>query len=328
MRLPAPSSPSITTNRPIGTRYPRHIGLVCTVCPAVSLRSAVVAVPTEVDCVVVSYNSATDLPACIDSLTSQEGVSPCVVVVDNLSSDDSVGTARQLGSVVIANDSNRGFAAAVNQGLQLGSAPWVLILNPDAQMMCGALCALLERAQAEASVGCVGPRTLDDDGTEYPSRRSFPGIMTATIHGLLGSVWPANPATRRYHADDTPHDQASIVDWVSGSCMLLPRRAWESVGGFDERYFMYVEDMDLCFRLRRAGWKTVYEPTATIMHARGQSSRHRPLRSVLHHHVGAARFYWRSANRWHRPITWPVAVLVLAVRSAAQVSAGALRAGR
>ncbi|MGH3780279.1 MAG: glycosyltransferase family 2 protein [Pseudonocardiaceae bacterium] len=124
MRLPAPSSPSITTNRPTGTRYPRHIGLVC---PAVSLRSAVVAVPTEVDCVVVSYNSAADLPACVDSLTSQEGVSACVVVVDNLSSDDSVATARQLGSVVIANDSNRGFAAAVNQGLQLGSAPWVLI---------------------------------------------------------------------------------------------------------------------------------------------------------------------------------------------------------
>ncbi len=122
----------------------------------------------------VSYNSAADLPACIDSLTSQEGISVRVVVVDNLSSDDSVGTARQRGSAVIVNDSNRGFAAAVNQGLQQGSAPWVLILNPDAQMASGALCALLERAQADATVGCVGPRTLDDDGAEYPSRRSFP----------------------------------------------------------------------------------------------------------------------------------------------------------
>ncbi|MGH3851361.1 MAG: glycosyltransferase [Pseudonocardiaceae bacterium] len=110
--------------------------------------------------------------------------------------------------------------------------------------------------------------------------------------------------------------------------MLLPRRAWESVGGFDERYFMYVEDIDLCFRLRRAGWKTVYEPAATIIHSRGQSSRHRPLQSILHHHVGAARFFWRSASRWHRPITWPLAVLALAVRGAAQVSLEALRAGR
>jgi len=99
-------------------------------------------------------------------------------------------------------------------------------------------------------------------------------------------------------------------------------------GGFDERYFMYVEDMDLCFRLRRAGWNTVYEPASTVTHSRGQSSRHRPLRSVLHHHVGAARFYWRSASRWHQPITWPLAVLALTVRGAAQVSVGALRAVR
>lgn len=134
-----------------------------------ALRSPTVAVLTEVDCVVVSYNSAVDLLTCIDSLTSQEGISARVVVVDNLSSDDSVGTARQLGSAVIVNDSNRGFA--------------------------------------------------------------------------------------RYHADDAPRDQSSVVDWVSGSCMLLPRRAWESVGGFDKRYFMYVRDMDLCFRLRRSGWK-------------------------------------------------------------------------
>jgi N-acetylglucosaminyl-diphospho-decaprenol L-rhamnosyltransferase len=129
-----------------------------------------VTVLTAVDCVVVSYNSAADLPACIDSVTSQKGISARVVVVDNFSSDDSVGTARRQGCAVIANDSNRGFAAAVNQGLQQGSAPWVLILNPDAQMASGALGALLESAQTDATVGCAGPRTLDDDGTEYPSR--------------------------------------------------------------------------------------------------------------------------------------------------------------
>ncbi len=107
-----------------------------------------------------------------------------------------------------------GFAAAVNQGLQQGSAPWVLILNPDAQLASGALCALLERAQADATVGCVGPRTLDDDGAEYPSRRSFPSTVTAAVHGFLGSLWPANPATRRYHADGTPRDWSSVVDWA------------------------------------------------------------------------------------------------------------------
>jgi N-acetylglucosaminyl-diphospho-decaprenol L-rhamnosyltransferase len=116
--------------------------------------------------VAVSYNSAADLPTCIDSLTSQTGVSTRVVVVDNLSSDNSVGTARQRGCAVIMNNSNRGFAAAVNQGLQQGSAPWVLILNPDAQMAPGALYALLERAQAEATV-FDGPA---DDRPHMPQR--------------------------------------------------------------------------------------------------------------------------------------------------------------
>ena len=326
-----PSTPGGYRNTPQSAPAPispRHEGGPVECSDSVSLRSPAVTVLTEVDCVVVSYNSAADLPSCVDSLTNQEGISVHVVVVDNLSSDDSVVTARQRGCTVIVNDSNRGFAAAVNQGLQQGSAPWVLILNPDAQMASGALYTLAEGAQADGTVGCVGPRTLDDDGAEYPSRRSFPSIVTAAVHGFLGSVWPANPATRRYHADDTPGDRPSVVDWVSGSCMLLPRRAGESVGGFDERYFMYVEDMDLCFRLRRAGWKTVYEPAATVMHSRGRSSRHRRFRSILHHHVGAARFYWRSAGRWHRPITWPVAVVALAVRGVVQMSAGVLRAGR
>jgi GT2 family glycosyltransferase len=103
--------------------------------------------------------------------------------------------------------------------------------------------------------------------------------------------------------------------------MLLPREVWEQVRGFDERYFMYVEDMDLCFRLRRAGWRTLFEPGATVVHAGGRSSRRRPLRSIYHHHRGAIRFYWRSASPWHRPLTGPLATLVLAVRG---VAAGAL----
>lgn len=104
---------------------------------------------------------------------------------------------------------------------------------------------------------------------------------------------------------------------MSGCCMLLPRQAWEDVGGFDECYFMYVEDIDLCFRLRKSGWRTLFVPSATVQHVGGRSSCRRPLRSIYHHHRGAIRFYWRSASAWHRPVTGPLATLVLAIRGIA-----------
>ncbi|MGH4015945.1 MAG: glycosyltransferase family 2 protein [Pseudonocardiaceae bacterium] len=273
--------------------------------------------PVTVDCVIVSYNSAEDLPACLGSVADQYGVEVAVTVVDNCSVDDSVVVARVHGARVVVNASNRGFAAAVNQGLRTGRSPWVLILNPDARLMPGGLRTMIDAVNQENRVGCVGPKTTDVAGVTYPSARSFPGVFTAMIHGLLGSVWPGNLATRRYHASNDIRNETSEVDWVSGCCMLLLRRAWDQIGGFDERYFMYVEDMDLCFRLRRAGWRTVFEPKATVMHVGGRSSRRRPLRSIYHHHRGAIRFYWRSASPWHRPVTGPLATLVLVTRGVA-----------
>lgn len=273
--------------------------------------------PVAVDCVVVSYNSAEDLPDCLSSVADQHGVEVAMTVVDNCSADDSVATARGHGARVLTNSSNRGFAAAVNQGLRGGRSPWVLIINPDARLMQGGLRAMIDVVGRGDRIGCVGPTTTDMAGNIYPSARSFPGVFTAVVHGLLGSVWPGNPATRRYHAGSGASTVTAEVDWVSGCCMLLPRQVWEDVSGFDERYFMYVEDMDLCFRLRKSGWRTMFEPSATVQHVGGRSSRRRPLRSIYHHHRGAIRFYWRSASAWHRPVTGPLATLVLAIRGIA-----------
>lgn len=276
-------------------------------------------VPVEVDCVVVSYNSSTDLPDCLTSLTTQEHVRAHITVVDNNSTDDSVATARRLGASVVANPVNRGFANAVNQGAQSGSAPWILVFNPDARMRPGALRTLIDRTADDDRTACVGPRTLDADGDEYPSRRAFPNPIVAAAHALLGSVWPGNPATRVYHAHDTATTGSAIVDWVSGSCMLLRRKAFDAIGGFDRRYFMYIEDMDLCLRFARASWHVMYEPKATIVHIGGRSSRHRPVRSIYHHHRGAALFYWRLAPAWHRVITAPLATLLLGARCLVQI---------
>jgi N-acetylglucosaminyl-diphospho-decaprenol L-rhamnosyltransferase len=304
--IDAPAQP---TRRVVPTHRRGGVGPACTL--------GQVTGPVAVDCVVVAYNSAEDLPACLGSLAEQHDIAVGVTVVDNCSSDPSAACARERGARVIVNSSNRGFAAAVNQGLHGGSAAWVLILNPDARIEPGGVQAMIDAAVRGHRVGCVGPKTTDPSGATYPSARSFPGIVTALVHGILGGVWPGNPATKRYHATTGATGESGQVDWVSGCCMLLPRQAWDEIGGFDERYFMYVEDMDLCFRLRKAGWRTIFEPTATIMHVGGRSSRRRPVRSIYHHHRGAIRFYWRSAAAWHRPVTGPLATIALVVRGVA-----------
>jgi N-acetylglucosaminyl-diphospho-decaprenol L-rhamnosyltransferase len=149
-----------------------------------------------VDCVVVSYNSAEDLPDCLSSVADQYGVEVAMTVVDNCSADDSVAIAHDHGARVLTNSSNRGFAAAVNQGLRGGRSLWVLIINPDARLMQGGLWAMIDAVGCGDRVGCVGPKTTDMAGNIYPSARSFPGVFTAVVHGLLGPVWPGNPATR------------------------------------------------------------------------------------------------------------------------------------
>lgn len=274
----------------------------------------------------VTYNSSADLDDCLASLRGQSGeLDLSITVVDNASADDSAARARQAGVTVVANEVNRGFGAAVNQGARQGRAPWLLLINPDARLEPNALSTLIKAAESGDAIGCVGPRVLDADGTEYPSRRRFPNLWVAAGHAVLGPIWPGNPATKRYMGADVQRGVASTVDWVSGCCMLVNRQAWQDVAGFDEKYFLYLEDVDLCWRMRRAGWRTVWEPAVGVTHVGGGSSKSRPLRSIMHHHVGAARFFWRSAG-WHRPITWPLAVVTLVLRGLVQLVAGKLRA--
>ena len=283
----------------------------------------------EIDCVIVAYNSAEDLPDSVGSVQRQVGVRTNVTVVDNASADDSAAVARELGVQVIENGSNRGFAVAVNAGLRAGTAPWVLIFNPDAALPEDGLARLVATAESVDSCGCVGPRIANLDGTEYASGRRFPDLWTAAAHALLGRLAPGNPATRRYHARDIDRTKTTAVDWVSGCCMVLRRSTWESLGGLDESYFMYLEDVDLCFRLKQAGQVTVYEPAVSVPHIGGRSSRSKRLATIYYHHASALRFYRRANTTPLGRSLLPLAALVLAARGALLSVGPALRlAGR
>ena len=283
---------------------------------------------TEVSAVVVSFNSADDLPDCLRSLRS-EGVAD-VVVVDNASADSSVEVVRRLDpdARLVQTGANLGFGTAANRGVAMTTGDHVLILNPDTVVEPGTVKALSEALDRDPGMAAVGPRLENVDGSLYPSVRRFPDLMVAFGHAFLGLVWPRNPATRRYRMLDWDHDlPAPRVDWVSGACVLVRRSAFEMVGGFDEGYFMYVEDVDLCWRLGQAGWRIGYEPAGRVVHALGGSSRLVPYRMIAEHHRSLLRFVAKSTAGARRAII-PLVAAGLAVRTVAAWAHHALEGAR
>jgi N-acetylglucosaminyl-diphospho-decaprenol L-rhamnosyltransferase len=270
-----------------------------------------------VSAVVVSFNSAGYLPDCVRSLRS-EGVAD-VVVVDNASSDGSVEAVRRADpeTRIVETGANLGFGSAANRGVATTASPYVLILNPDTVVEPGTVKALSAALDRDPGLAVVGPRMENPDGSLYPSVRRFPAMGVALGHAFLGLVWPANPYTRRYRMLDLDHDQpAADVDWVGGACLLVRRSAFDTVGGFDEAYFMYVEDVDLCWRLGRAGWRVGYEPGGRVVHALGGSSRTVPYRMIAEHHRSLLRFVSKSTGGARRGLL-PAVAAGLALRTVA-----------
>jgi N-acetylglucosaminyl-diphospho-decaprenol L-rhamnosyltransferase len=285
--------------------------------------------------VLVSYHSAEDLPGCIGTLAAAApGQVAEVVVVDNASGDDSAEVARGLGDTtglalkVIENPTNVGYSRAANQGAAATGGDWLLIANPDTRFAPGSLARLLATAAADPTIGCVGPHLRNPDGSEYPTGRRFPSVFVGALHALLGTVWPGNPATRHYHLTGVDRSVPVQVDWVSGACMCVRHAAWEQVGGFDPGYFMYAEDMDLCLRIARAGWRVVFDGGAEVVHTVGGSTRRRPYRKVLDHHRSALRFYVRHHRRDPRILLAPLVAGFLTARGAVSFARTAARRRR
>jgi N-acetylglucosaminyl-diphospho-decaprenol L-rhamnosyltransferase len=265
--------------------------------------------------VMVTYESAADIAACLDSLDAAAGRHQLeVVVVDNASRDASTDIARGLGVKVVENPTNLGLSRAIDIGAASTAAPWLLLVNPDTRLASGSLARLLDTANADPTIGCVGPHLRNSDGSQYPTGRRFPSILVGAMHAAFGTVWPGNPATRYYHLTDLDRSRPVEVDWVSGACMLLRRDAYEAAGRFDAGYFMYFEEMDFCLRLARAGWRVVYDPVAEVTHMIGGSTRSAPYRKVLNHHRSALRFYRRRYARDPRLVLLPLSAVFLAVR--------------
>jgi len=263
----------------------------------------------DLSVVVVNYNAGDHLLRCLSSVLATAGDAALeVFVVDNASRDGSGVRAKEAfpGITLVENRDNRGFAAAVNQGLRASAAPFVFVLNPDAELTLGTLGALVKLARERPRAGLLGPLIRNSDGSLYPSGRTFPSISQAVGHAFLGPFVPDNRFTRAYTIAGWDRTTERDVDWVSGSAMLLRREAVDRIGLLDDGFFLYGEELDLCTRLARAGWKVVFTPEVEVVHEGGVSTG-RSRRMNLIHSRSIYRYY-----RKHRATGWRRALLPFA----------------
>jgi len=233
--------------------------------------------PAIVDVVVVSYGSRATLRACVAPLAGAPGVR--VTVVDNASPDDALDTIADLDVQVVRTGRNGGFSFGCNHGVAAGDAPYVLFLNPDAQLEDGALDALVAALDADPRVALAAPRILEGDGTLAPSLRRFPTLATTLgqalfLHRLL-------PSADELIHEPAAYERAHDPEWVSGACMLIRRDVLAALGGMDERFFLYCEDTDVCRRIWDAGHVVRFVPDAVARHVGGVSGDRSALRPVL-----------------------------------------------
>ncbi|MFM7718037.1 MAG: glycosyltransferase family 2 protein [Actinomycetota bacterium] len=270
----------------------------------------------DLSVLVVNYRTGEHLRRCLDSLEARRGpIAVETIVVDNDSGDGSEAAARgRTGVTLVVNPRNVLLSPAWNQAARLARAPWLLFLNPDTEIVRGTLADLVALGRAAPRAGIVGPMLRNADGTVYPSGRPFPRIREAVGHAVLGSVRPGNRFTRRYHLADWDRTTPREVDWVSGACMLMPRAAYDAVGGFDESFALYAEELDVATRLRDAGWTVRFEPSVEVLHI-GAVSTGRSRRTLRMHSASVFRYYRKHRARGWRRLTLPLAWAFLRLRA-------------
>ncbi len=247
--------------------------------------------------IVINRNTKDFLRDCLSSLAGQEyGDGISAWVVDNGSTD---GSQRMVlgefpGVNLVWNDENVGYARACNHGASHTGEPYLLFMNSDTILSRDTVSEVVELFERRPDVGVVGPRILNSDGSIQYSCREFPSIKDAFLHAFVGLFSADNAGSSRYKKMEWAHGDETGVDWVSGCFMAVRREAFDKVGGFDEKYFMYVEDVDLCWTISEAGWEVRYMPRGEVVHHIGMASQAVPTRMVLHHHASMLRFHRKT----------------------------------
>jgi len=284
---------------------------------------------SAVTVIVVNFNAGTRLRTCLEAAAADLGARNwTAIVVDNASSDGSPRTIEGLPRVrVVLNAENRGFGAAANQAAAMTDAPLLWLLNPDCLVEPGAVTRLETVLEAHPDCAIAAPQLLNADGSIQASARGAPTAWTGLFgrHGLLAKMFPDSAmANRNLRAGELSASgaESAVVDWVMGAAMLVRRDAFRAAGGFDERYFLYWEDADLCRRLSHRGLTTRYVPGARVWHPGGVSAGTSRAFATRAFHRSAYLYYSTHVvpSPWH-PMSW-FAKIALGLRAWWRVARG------
>jgi N-acetylglucosaminyl-diphospho-decaprenol L-rhamnosyltransferase len=256
--------------------------------------------------ITVSYDSDAPLESFLASLSPMRHPDTIVCVADNLPDQGiAADIAARHGAQYYPMPRNLGYGGAINRvfGTLPSSVEWVLISNPDVVLESEVVSTLIDTAKQDSRIGSVGPMVRNADGTVYPSARRVPSLRTGIGHAVFANIWPGNPWTRKYHSDDGADPALRRAGWLSGSCLLVRREAFENIAGFDDDFFMYFEDVDLGYRLDRAGWKNIYQPAAEVLHTGAHSTAKSPSLMLQAHHRSAEQFI---NKKYSHPMLWPI----------------------
>lgn len=248
--------------------------------------------------VIVSWNVRELLRDCLRSITQTQGdLALETIVVDSASSDGSPEmVAAEFPQVkLIAATENVGFPRGNNMGIAKAHGRYILLLNPDTVLHENALAHMVTYLENHRDVGVVGAQLLNEDGSVQSSRRRFPTLTTAFFESTWLQARAPQRILNRYYALDLPDDQVADVDWVMGACLMTRQEIAQSIGGLDEGYFMYSEELDWCRRIKMAGWRVVYLPTAQVTHYQGKSSE----QVVAQRHIYFNRAKLRYFRKYH-----------------------------
>jgi GT2 family glycosyltransferase len=264
--------------------------------------------------VIVSYNTCRLLEDCLHSVVAESPIE--VVVVDNASLDGSADmVATRFPRVqLLRNQYNVGYGRAAHQGIQSCATPFVLLLNADTRLQPGALDTLTTHLEEHPSVALVGPRLVDEAGRVQSSQRSYPAVWELLLdwthaYPLIGKV----PVLKERFPRVRAQDRTRRVPWVVGAALAIRRDAYDAVGGFDRSFFLYYEEVDLCYRLAQAGWDVHFTPVAEVVHVGGASANQWPTHTTVQLYRGLAQFYERHYTSVHRKaLTVLISCLMLA----------------
>lgn len=264
----------------------------------------------DLSIIIVSWNVADLLDACLRSILASgvniaadqpdERMTVEIIVVDSASSDETVARVRELFPQVrlLPQSTNVGFTRGNNIGLAQAEGRLLLLLNPDTEILGNALQTMVAYLDEHPDVGIVGPRTYNTDGTVQSTRRRFPTKLLAFFESTWLQPFAPQNLLRHFYVFDHPNDGTFDVDWVQGSALLARRTVYEQIGGLDERYVMYSEELDWCKRAKSAGWRVIYLGDAQITHHGGKSTEQVKARAHIYFQQSKLRYFRKYHGAW------------------------------